>query len=271
MERRDLREQRDVTQQDELPDNVFDGMEVKDTPAVTQRSPAASIEPFRVTTAGLRPTEIEHMWRLAKYIASTPELRPSILNSPEKVLLVLQAGMEVGLKPMQAIRGIIPLDGTCTIWGGVADGLIQARADYAGEEVWWTIDGEKCALPYEPDRDKLPLSLAANCTVYRSISGARAPYTETFSIADAKRAKVRTRGGTISLWDKSNYQSNPTEMLMRRARSRARSRAFADALNGMEYAEVAFDTPGPGTEGEREVVDLSKFDPEEGGGDGGND
>src|SRR5947209_2188369 len=48
-------------------------------------------------------------------------------GKPENILIAMQMGYEVGLKPMQAIQNIAVINGRPSIWGDAAIALVQSN------------------------------------------------------------------------------------------------------------------------------------------------
>lgn len=90
----------------------------------------------------------------------------------------------------------------------------------------------------------------AICTVWRK--GQAEPTTRTFSIADAKRAK---------LWGKPGpWTEYPARMLQMRARSFALRDAFPDVLKGLRTVEELQDIPPDELPPPRAVTRRSEAD-----------
>jgi hypothetical protein len=143
-------------------------------------------------------------------------------NHPEDILLAVQLGSEVGLRPLQALQNISVINGRPAIWGDAMPGLCKASPVY--EDLIETFERED-----EPD------FLTAVCVAKRHGS---TPVTARFSVIDAKRAGLWTKPGP--------WQTYPRRMLQMRARSFALRDAFPDVLKGLISMEEALDLPTPG-------------------------
>lgn len=165
--------------------------------------------------AAIVPRSIDEVYRLASLIAKAG-LAPKDMATPEKIMVAIMHGLELGLKPMQAVQGIAVINGRPSIWGDGALGLVQASGLLENmEEV---IDGEGD-------------SAVAICRVkrlhFQTLTERR------FAVADAKKA---------GLWNKSGpWLSYPHRMLGMRARSWALRDAFADVLKGTSIVEEVRD------------------------------
>jgi hypothetical protein len=145
-------------------------------------------------------------------------LTPKGVTKPEQIAARILAGMEVGLKPVQAINWIMVVNGRAVIWGDAALALVRASG-------WLETIEEKI----EGDGD----DRTAICTTKRK--GSPNPHETRFSVADAKKA---------GLWDKEGpWQDYPDRQLMWRARGWNLRDEFGDVLSGLAIAEEEMDVP----------------------------
>lgn len=172
--------------------------------------------------AGGRPTAIvpqtmDEAYRLAKAICMA-QMAPKGLDTPEKAMVAIMHGLEVGLTPMAALQRIAVVNGRPTIWGDGAMGLVRGSGlcEYVHEAVTGTGEGR-----------------AAVCKAKRK--GEVEPIVRSFSVADAKKA---------GLWGKSGpWTQYPDRMLAMRARAFALRDGFADVLGGLYLREELDDAP----------------------------
>lgn len=173
----------------------------------------------------LMPTTFAEAMEFAKMIASTDFVPKDYRDKPGNVLVAVQMGAEVGLKPMQALQNIAVINGRPTIWGDAFWALIKSSP--------------LCEWTRETFDDA---TMTASCTVKRRNNDA---VTRAFSKADAEKAR---------LWGKDGpWTTMPRRMLMFRARSHAGRDAIPEAIKGFD---VNLDTL-PESErdmGEAEVV-----------------
>lgn len=142
-------------------------------------------------------------------------------SNREGLMVKIMHGLEVGLKPMQAIQGIAVINGRPSIFGDAGIGLVQGSNLLAKHSEQFT------GKPYDDD-------FTAHCLVQRVGCEAHA---STFSVADAKLAK---------LWGKAGpWKEYPKRMLMWRARGFGFRDQFADVLHGLRFAEEVRDIPLP--------------------------
>ena len=218
---------------------------------VQEQNPAAVPKEERAIVrageTGLVFRDFEGMWRFASAAAKTNMVPKDFQGKPESVLVAIQMGLEVGLRPMQALQHIAVINGRPSIWGDAALGLV--RASGLCEYIIEKFEGE-----WAED------SFKAVCTVKRR--GESEVVVREFSIADAKLA---------GLWGKdSPWRTYPKRMLQMRPRSWALRDAFGDVLKGLSVREEAQDIvdvdshvvpPLTPTNGRQKVV-LSDFNPE---------
>lgn len=112
-------------------------------------------------TSFLDPNVYTQMKALANdFIAS--EAIPSVWTSAQQVLVGLQTGIEMGMKPMEAMNSLYPVNGSINVWGKATTRRLKEHG--------WTIAYSK------ESQD------ACTATVTRGNES----YTETFKFADAE-------------------------------------------------------------------------------------
>jgi hypothetical protein len=156
---------------------------------------------------------IEEALRVSELIATSNFCPTSMKGKPGDILVCLQFGQELGLKPMAAIQNIAVINGRPSIWG---DAMIAVcRQSPAFEYIKEDFD---------------PVTMTATCTVKRKNEP---EFISTFSQADAK---------TANLWGKAGPWTNyPKRMLQMRARGFALRDCFPDLLRGIILKEEAED------------------------------
>ena len=164
---------------------------------------------------GLQPTDFDQMWRMAQVMAASG-MMPRDLSRPEQVFVAIQAGLEIGLSPMQAVQNICVINGRPTLWGDAALALVMA----SGKLEWI---------------DETPPDEAARsgCAVCRLKRVHHPEISRTFTLDDAKRAKLFGKSGP--------WQEYPGRMLQMRARSLALRDMFPDILKGVGIREEVID------------------------------
>lgn len=162
------------------------------------------------------PKTFDEAIKFSEMVAASDLAPKDFRGKPANVLIAIQMGMELGLAPMQAIQNIAVINGRPSLWGDALLALVQASPNYEWHREW--IEGEG-------DNQK------AICEMKRRDS--IEPHQATFSVADAKRAK---------LWGKdSPWSTYPNRMLQMRARAFCARDTFADVLRGLVPAEEAID------------------------------
>ncbi len=192
---------------------------------MTQNLPVEARAPLKAgggSVNAIVPQDAEQAYRMAGLIHKSG-MAPRDMQSPEKIVTAILAGMEVGLKPFQAVQSFAVVNGRPTIWGDAALGLVQASGFL--EDFEETVAGEGDAM-------------VATCRAKRS--DRKSPVIRTFDVADAKAA---------GLWKKQGpWSQYPKRMLQLRARAFAIRDGFPDVLKGVYIREEVQDYAGPSTE-----------------------
>jgi hypothetical protein len=162
---------------------------------------------------GIVPQNIDEIFRLATGISKSG-LAPKDMSTPEKVMVAIMTGLEIGLPPMFAIQKIAVINGRPSLWGDAIPALLWAKGFKIRE--WMSGDGEiRCAFCEitRPDGTKIE---------------------RAFSVSDAK---------TAGLWGKQGpWKQYPDRMQAMRARGFASRDGAADVLGGM-YLREELDEP----------------------------
>lgn len=133
-------------------------------------------------------------------------------GKPENILIAIQMGSEVGLKPMQALQNISVINGRPAIWGDAALALCRNQQSCVHVKEWMEGSFEKG-------------NAVAHCEVKRGDE----IVTRSFSVIDAQKAGLLNKAGV--------WQQYPARMLQMRARGFAIRDAFPDVLKGMDIAD----------------------------------
>ena len=164
-------------------------------------------------TFSLTPSNLKEAMEYAQIIANSTMVPKNYQGKPGDILVAVQMGAELGLKPIQALQNIAVINGKPSVYGDALLALVQAHPSF--EDVKEAFD-EK--------------TNTATCMVKRKNQD---EYTVSFSSEDAKKA---------GLWGKAGpWSQYPKRMLQMRARSFALRDKFADALSGLIMAEEAQD------------------------------
>ncbi len=165
---------------------------------------------------------LEAAIKCSELIASSSFCPKGYMGQPGNVLVALQMGQELGLKPMQALQNIAVINGRPSLWGDAMLAVCRQSKD-------WEFIRE--------DYDEA--SKAFICTVKRRNEP---EVVRSFSMDDAKTAGLLGKDGP--------WKQYPKRMLQMRARGFALRDAFPDMLRGIISKEEAEDMP-------RERLDYS--------------
>lgn len=172
---------------------------------------------IRTGERGLVFTTLDELTRFANGVI-TSKLAPKCFSTAAQVIVAMQWGAEVGLKPMQSLQSIAVINGRPALWGDAVVALAWAS-------------GKLLAL--DESSEGSGDALTAVCRVRRI--GQEQHAERRFGVADAKRA---------GLWGKAGpWTQYPQRMLQMRARSWCFRDNFADVLCGLAVAEEARDIP----------------------------
>ena len=177
---------------------------------------------------GLQLRSLDDMFRFAQYAVKSG-LVPDSFKTPEQVLIAVQTGAEIGLRPMKALSSICVIKGTPTLWGDVALALVKNSGllEYCDE--YFELDGKRLTskdINYSK-LDDYPNGLTAVCVTKRK--GDPEPVARYFSVGDAKVA---------FLWKKSgSWTTHPKRMLPYKARAFNLRDTHPDVLGGMHLTE----------------------------------
>jgi hypothetical protein len=188
--------------------------DVKNTSTeITQRK-----TPIGFGSTGVQLASLEEAFRFSNAVVASG-FAPKGMERPESVLVAIQLGAEIGLSPMAALQNTAIINGRPAIYGDAALALVRSSGllvSYKEEEIG------------EPGADTQGYRVTA---VRKGDQSA----VETFTIADAKKAK---------LWGKAGPWSDyPKRMLRFRARGYVLRDLFGDILKGLRTVEEARDIP----------------------------
>ncbi len=177
-------------------------------------------------TFSLSPRNLAEAMEFAKIIASSDMVPKAYVGKPGNVLVAVQTGAELGLKPMQSLQGIAVVNGNPSVWGDAMRALVISHPEF--EDL------------HEDKQDTY-------CTVTLKRRGRSAVVT-TFTMEDAKKAGLAGKQGP--------WQTAPKRMLQMRAFAFAARDLFADALKGIKSVEELRDYPEEGRV-ERDITPAS--------------
>lgn len=179
----------------------------------------------------LSPQTFDQALTFANYLAESEMVPKQYRNRAGDCLIAMQWGMEIGLKPLQALQSIAAVNGKPSIYGDAGKAMLLA----AGCE----IDEDDTAI--------IRSTGVARCKITRP---GRRPVERTFSIEDAK---------TAQLWGKAGpWTTSPYRQMAWRAFWFAARDAAADLLRGMGGAEEAADYTQAAA---KDMGDVERADP----------
>jgi len=163
------------------------------------------------------PNDFESAFRIANAVYKSG-MAPKGIDTPEKAMIVIMHGMEVGMTPMMALQSIASINGRPSIFGDGALGLVQGSGLMEWHKEWF-------------EGDEANGTLKAICEAKRK--GDKEIKHGEFSIADAKKAQLFGKAGPWTQYLK--------RMLQMRARGFSLRDGFSDVLRGLHIAEEAQD------------------------------
>jgi hypothetical protein len=187
---------------------------------ISERQAIPQVQPMELRS-------FDELERWAKIAARSSMVPKAYQGKPDDIILAVQMGAELGLRPMQSLQNIAVINGKPSVYGDAMLALCMGHPLYVSTDERIEGSGD--------DRKAI-------CTTIRKGSP---PVIRTFSVLDAKTAK---------LWMKKSYTgqdtpwiTNPDRMLQFRARGFALRDAFPDKLRGLISAEEAADYPNTDT------------------------
>lgn len=161
----------------------------------------------------MSPQTFEQALTFSQYLADSDMVPKDFKGKPGNCLVAIQWGMEIGLKPLQAMQNIAVINGRPSLWGDAVIALARNSA--------------ACEYILEEDNGH-----TATCRVKRR---GEPEQSRTFSMDDAKLAGLVGKQGPWSQY--------PKRMRQMRARGFAIRDVFPDVLKGLAVAEEAMDSP----------------------------
>ena len=219
--------------------------------------PSGDRAPQKVpVTIGVAPKTIEEAWRLAVMISKSDEMIPKpYRDQPEKILVAIQMGIEIGFAPMQALQSIAVIGGRPGVWGDGLLALVISAPVYQDHDEWYEVEvtrqvqvGDKVITEKAMERrDGLTgpdLDLDTSAAVSTFVRRHKAtPVTRRFTVGQARKAGYLGPKGVKGGGKEGPWQTHPDRMLQMRARSFAARDAFPDVLRGIRTAEELRDLP----------------------------
>lgn len=177
----------------------------------------------------LSPKSLDEALRFSDILSKSDIVPKDFMGKPGNILVAIQWGMELGLKPMQAMQNIAVINGRPSLWGDAVIALVRGSS--------------LCEYIYETDDGN-----TATCRVKRAGQGEE---VRTFSMEDATKAGLANKSGP--------WTQYPKRMRQMRARAFALRDVFPDVLKGMPIAEEVMDITereiNPRTESARPAIE----------------
>lgn len=171
-----------------------------------------------VTEMGRWAQDATEIARMAASLVQTSFVPASMRGKPGEATAAILTGLEVGLKPMSALRSIDVIQGTPALRAVSLRALVQG----AGHEVW--VD---------------------ESTKTRAVVKGRRKGSDVVQESEWTTDRARDLG----LLGKDNWKKQPGAMLVARATSELCRLVAADVILGLPYsAEELEDAPSPDTE-----------------------
>jgi len=190
-------------------------------------------------SVSLQLTNLADLREFCKILASTDMVPKAYKGKPDDILVAILHGQELGLPHLQALQSIAVVNGIPSVYGDAALAMVRASGKLEDFDEWIEVDGVRqsgSSFPIMKWAEEGRM-IVGHCMSKRV--GAKRPRTTTYSVDDAKRAK---------LWEKkaangfeSPWCTTPQRMLMFRPRSWNLRDEFGDVLKGMAIYEEARD------------------------------
>lgn len=171
------------------------------------------------------PRSLDQALDLANMLASSSLVPKDYQRSPGNILVAIQWGAEVGLKPLQAMQNIAVINGRPSLWGDAMLAIVRASP--------------LCESVIETESDT-----KGTCTVKRR---GEPEYTVEFTVEDAKKAGLYGKQGP--------WQTATRRMMKLRARAFALRDKFPDVLRGIGIKEIMEDDA---EQPENRIVNMGK-------------
>lgn len=185
------------------------------------------------SVAGVVPQNLDEAFRLSTAISQSG-MAPYGLETPQKVMIAMLAGMELGMPPMQSVQSVAVINNRPCMWGDALIGIVRGSGLVVYFKEW--IEGEGDAR-------------VAHCETLRR--GEAEPVRRSFSVADAKAAglwqtaamvtKKRRDGGEYTAANDSPWFKYQPRMLQMRARGYCIRDVYPDVLKGVALREEVED------------------------------
>lgn len=148
------------------------------------------------------PRSLDDVQRLAKSVSGSA-LLPDLMKKEPDVIMAVMTGLELGLTPMAALRGIQVIKGKPCLSADTMAAVVLASGK---AEYFECVEEVKDSVTYETKR-----------------VGGRGPHRATWSMEDTKRAGLHG----------DSWNKYPTDMMHARCKARLARRVYPDVLSGV--------------------------------------
>lgn len=179
--------------------------------------------PVNIGSHGVVLQDIEGLWRFAEMHALANNTQATKADIA-KVAIIMQAGMEMGLRPMEAMANICVIKGRPSLWGNGIIAQLRRSGEVAEMKEYFEKDGKRLdAAGIAKGWDEGWVA----CFFIR-LKCETEGHTERFSWKMAARAGLAT---------KETYRQYPESMLMRKAISHGAGHRAAHLLAGVSLTD----------------------------------
>ena len=204
-----------------IPENVIKTEFQRAEETLEQKEFLRLLKEPRKTPIWQDPESDDRLWAYSERLAQSTMVPKDYIGKTANIYVAIQHGEELGLQPLQALQNIAVINGRPSLWGDAMLALVRASG---------------LLEDFKEEFDAA--TETAICLVKRKGFD---PHTETFSMADAKRANLT---GKDTPW-----KTYPERMCTMRARSWALRDQFTDVLRGVyersEAEDLARQEPDP--------------------------
>lgn len=181
---------------------------------------------------------VQELQAFCAILAKTDMVPKHYQGKPDSILVAAMHGQELGLPVLQALQSIAVINGVPSIYGDAGLAIVRSSGLLDEFDEWLEIDGQRVKeIPNLIEAEQKGHRIVQWCLSKRK--GAKTPRVTTYSVNDAKTAK---------LWLKKGYNGQdtpwctaPSRMLMFRARGFNLRDEFGDVLKGMKFVEEVQD------------------------------
>lgn len=195
----------------------------------------------------LEPKNLQEAMKICEYLAESSMVPKQYQGNPADILVAINFGQELGLKPLQSLSSVAVVNGTPGLWGDAPLALCKQHSEFEfileDNEAFAYARDEVKGWGHLKDVNKDDTSI---CVVKRE---GEPPTVREFNKDDVKRAKL----GNV-------HNTYPKIMRRYRARSQALRAAFPDVLKGFQQAEIQKETQKMIEEGHyQDYTDVTQY------------